>query len=84
MTISKLSTKHTIDTLYKYTEDTNMAEQYLADGWKQISLDILQLRRLHNMINWCEGNCNNKFFQADQYFLFENQRDANYFTLRWL
>ena len=53
-------------------------------GWTRIMLPTLGSgEQAVEIIVWLEGNCKKAYERNGRDFIFENERDANWFVLRW-
>ena len=53
-------------------------------GWTRVMLPHL-IDNMHaiDITYWLEGNCKNNYERSGRDFLFEDNKDANWFKLRW-
>jgi len=53
-------------------------------GWTKVTLPRLQ-DNMHaiDITYWLEGNCKDSYERCGRYFIFENDKDAFLFTIRW-
>lgn len=52
-------------------------------GWTYITLPVLNITTRIDIIHWLEENCQGSYQQSGIEFIFENEKDAIMFTLRW-
>ena len=59
--------------------------KYLSLGWHPVSLSRPPSKQKEKeIINWMKNNCREKYFFIHKDFLFEDEKDAILFTLRWI
>jgi hypothetical protein len=53
-------------------------------GWHRVMLPTLgDAYMAVDIITWLEDNCKNPYERSGRDFIFESQKDANWFKLRW-
>jgi hypothetical protein len=53
-------------------------------GWHRVMLPrFVDNHHAIDITNWLEANCKNAYERSGRDFLFESQKDANWFKLRW-
>lgn len=53
-------------------------------GWTRVMLPSLGDAYIAvDIITWLEDNCKNSYERSGRDFIFESQKDANWFKLRW-
>jgi hypothetical protein len=53
-------------------------------GWTRIMLpSLIDNNHAVDITHWLALNCKNSFERNGRDFIFENERDANWFVLRW-
>ena len=53
-------------------------------GWTRVMIPTLGSRQQTiDILIWLEENCKDAFERNGRDFIFENQKDANWFVLRW-
>ena len=82
--IDSFVSEELVQIVNKYMTTYYQAQAYAEQGWKQIHLDLFQKKKLSEMQRWCAKYCIHPYFCDDSRFLFENQTDASWFSLRWL
>jgi hypothetical protein len=53
-------------------------------GWTRVMLPrLIDNNHAIDITNWLEANCKNSFERSGRDFMFESEKDANWFKLRW-
>ena len=73
-----------IKDVIQYMNNYHTAEKYVKQGWSQVKIEVIQMKRIDQMKHCCNENCSCRVFQEQERFLFESKNDASWFTLRWL
>ena len=53
------------------------------NGWTYIALPVLNITTRIDIGHWLEENCQGSYQQSGREFIFENEKDATMFALRW-
>ena len=64
-----------------------IAQQLVKEGWTKVVLNSLKptlgMKHSVDVLMWADKNCVDLFIHNGRTWLFENERDATMFILRW-
>jgi len=65
-------------------DDELMADMMVACGWTRVTRGYYTSReQAVDMADWLDQNCTGSYRKINNHVLFENERDAGLFILRW-
>lgn len=59
-------------------------EMFLESGWHEVVLQPMTMEQGCEIDDWADVNCKGEKWTRGLVWLFEDEKDANWFSMRWL
>ena len=77
--------KTLMEEIQREMDDEIIRKLYIENGWTQIKVEYKNNQHAVEIIDWCFDTLGkNDWKRLNGYFVFRNEKDAEWFILRWL